>query len=170
MSWTNTTADSSKAREIGISWYMYFSFYEQLKFYAQLIFVCLFCCFTSQVNSYGHCGTVSSPNHTFSWASLNKQLTSNSCTYIRLKLTTTLLEWISGKEENDRRNYFMINLHESMGPGRDRTRDPRICSQTPICSQTRYRLSWAWKKFYNLMAWTKVSLDKMESLISKAMQ
>ena len=24
----------------------------------------------------------------------------------------------------------MINLHESMGPGRDRTRDPWICSQT----------------------------------------
>ena len=37
------------------------------------LFVCLFCCLTSQVNSYGHCGTVSSPNHTFSWASLNKQ-------------------------------------------------------------------------------------------------
>ena len=44
---------------------------------------CLFCCFTSPVNSYGHCGTVSSPNHTFSWAGLNK-LTSNSCTYFRL--------------------------------------------------------------------------------------
>ena len=28
-------------------------------------FVCLFCCSTSQVNSYGHGGTVSSPNHTF---------------------------------------------------------------------------------------------------------
>ena len=28
-------------------------------------FVC-FCCFTSHVNSYGHCGTVSSLNHTFS--------------------------------------------------------------------------------------------------------
>ena len=26
-------------------------------------FLC-FCCFTSHVNSYGHCGTVSSPNHT----------------------------------------------------------------------------------------------------------
>ena len=26
---------------------------------------CLFCCFTSQVNSYGHGGTVSSPNHTY---------------------------------------------------------------------------------------------------------
>ena len=40
-----------------------------------VLFVCLFvCCFTSQVNSYGHCGTVSSPNHTFSWAGLNKRL------------------------------------------------------------------------------------------------
>ena len=47
-------------------------------------FVCLFCCFTSQVNSYGHGRTVSSPNHTFSWASLNKQLTSTSCTYFPL--------------------------------------------------------------------------------------
>ena len=43
-----------------------------------------FCCFTSQVNSYGYCGTVSSPNHTFSWAGLNKRLTSNLCTYFRL--------------------------------------------------------------------------------------
>ena len=43
-----------------------------------------FCCFTSQVNSYGHCGTVSPPNHTFSWAGLNKRLTSNLCTYFRL--------------------------------------------------------------------------------------
>ena len=47
------------------------------------LFVC-FCCFTSQVNSYGHCGTVSSPIHTFSWAGLNKRFTSNSCTYFRL--------------------------------------------------------------------------------------
>ena len=46
--------------------------------------ICCFCCFTSQVNSYGHGGTVSSPNHTFSWANLNKQLTSTSCTYFRL--------------------------------------------------------------------------------------
>ena len=41
-------------------------------------------CFTSQVNSYGHGGMVSSPYHTFSWASFNKQLTSTSCTYFRL--------------------------------------------------------------------------------------
>ena len=46
-------------------------------------FVC-FCCFTSHVNSYGHCGTVSSFNHTFSWAGLSKRLTSNLCTYFRL--------------------------------------------------------------------------------------
>ena len=30
-----------------------------------LYLFCLFCCFTSQVNSYGHGGTVSSLNHTF---------------------------------------------------------------------------------------------------------
>ena len=49
-------------------------------FILQFLFVCLFCCFTSQVNSYGHGGTVSLSNHTFSWASLNKQLTSTLCT------------------------------------------------------------------------------------------
>ena len=52
--------------------------------HSAILLFCLFCCFTSQVNSYGHCGTVSSPNHTFSWAGLNKWLTSNSCTYFRL--------------------------------------------------------------------------------------
>ena len=30
-----------------------------------------------------------------------------------------------------------------MGPDRDRTRDPWICSQIRICSQTRYRLRYA---------------------------
>ena len=48
------------------------------------MFVCLFCCFTSHVNSYGHCVPVSSLNHTFSWAGLSKRLTSNLCTYFRL--------------------------------------------------------------------------------------
>ena len=43
----------------------------------------------------------------------------------------------------------MINLHESMVPGRDRTRDPWICSQTRICSQARYRLRYA-ARFYRL--------------------
>ena len=43
-----------------------------------------FCYFTSQVNSYGHAGMASLLNHSFSWASLNKQLTSTSCTYFRL--------------------------------------------------------------------------------------
>ena len=30
----------------------------------------------------------------------------------------------------------MINLHESIGPGRDRTHDPWICSQTRMCLAT----------------------------------
>ena len=46
-------------------------------------------------------------------------------------------------EENGLGNYFMINLHESMGPGWDQTRDPWICSQTHICSQTFYWLRYA---------------------------
>ena len=78
---------------------------------------------------------------------LEQAVNSNSCTYFRLLLTTTILEWISGREENDRRNYFMINLHKSMGPGVDRTQDPWICSQTCICSQTRYQMryaAWHW--------------------------
>ena len=32
----------------------------------------------------------------------------------------------SGREENDRRNYSMINLHESMGPDRDRPLDLQL--------------------------------------------
>ena len=40
------------------------------------------------------------------------------------------------REENDPRNYFMINLEESMVPGRDQTLVPWICNQTLICSQT----------------------------------
>ena len=36
-----------------------------------------------------------------------------------------------------------MNLHESMVPGRDRTRDPWICSQTRIYGQSRYRLRYA---------------------------
>ena len=130
--------------ELSNTWYKYYLVIVNKQIFSQSIvwiqrnlslFVCLFCRFTSQVNSYGHSGTVSSPSHTFSWASLNKQLTSTSCTYFLLQLTTTLLEWFSGREENDRRNYFMINLLESMEPGRDRTREPWICSHTRICCQ-----------------------------------
>ena len=57
---------------------------------------------------------------------------------------------ISGREENDRRKYFMINLHESMRPGRDGTRDPWICSQIRICCQTRYRLRYAARSANNV--------------------
>ena len=50
------------------------------------------------VNSYGHVETVSSPNHTFSWACVTKRLASTLCTYICLNLTTTLLESVEGGE------------------------------------------------------------------------
>ena len=34
--------------------------------------ICLFCCFTSHVNSYGHDETVSSSSHTFSLGKLEQ--------------------------------------------------------------------------------------------------
>ena len=99
----------------------------------EYLFIC-FCYFTSQVNSYGHGGTVSSLYHTFFTASMNKQLTSTSCTYFRLLLTTTVLERFSGREENELRNYLMIDLHESMVPGRDQTREPWTFFNKKKCS------------------------------------
>ena len=38
-----------------------------------------------------------------------------------------------------------------MGPGRDRTRDPWIRSQTRICCQTRYRLRYAARLTINVI-------------------
>ena len=58
-------------------------------------FVCLFvrfCSFTSQVNSYGHGGTVSLPDHTFSWASLDKRLTRGE--FNDVSTLRRLLYWI----------------------------------------------------------------------------
>ena len=44
---------------------------------------------------------------------------------------------IQGKrEENDHRNYFMINLHESIGPGQDQTGKPG--SAVRLASVARY--------------------------------
>ena len=57
--------------------------YDVNKMY--LVFVCLFVLLLYVPSQQlRHCGTVSSPNHTFSWAGLNKRITSNSCTYFRL--------------------------------------------------------------------------------------
>ena len=53
----------------------------------------------------------------------------------------------------------MINLHESMGPDRDRTRDPWICSQTRICSQTCYRLRYA-ARYLNLLSFTRIIVGR----------
>ena len=49
-----------------------------------------------------------------------------------------MIQQKGGEGGDDSRNYFMINLHESMGSGRDQTRDAWICSQTHIYCQTRY--------------------------------
>ena len=43
-------------------------------------------------------------------------------------VTDNNLSGISGKEENGRRNYFIIKLFESMGQGRDQTPEPQSLS------------------------------------------
>ena len=50
---------------LGQVWYLILSIPDRcLLHYFEKYAVCLFCCFTSQVNSYGHGATVSSPNLT----------------------------------------------------------------------------------------------------------
>ena len=60
--------------------------------------------------------------------------------------------------------YFMINLYKNIGPSRDGTRDPWICSQTRICCQTRYRLGYA------VMALTPVMLLQPETVLHPLLQ
>ena len=84
-----------------------------------ILFVCLVRFFTSQSTARVMSGQSIHLTTLFSWASLTKRLTSTLCTYLRLLLTKTLPE-SAEREENGHRNYFMINLHESMGPDRER--------------------------------------------------
>ena len=54
----------------------------------------------------------------FSWTSLTKQVKQYFVHMLSL-VTDNNSSRISRMEENGRRNYFMINLHLSMGPGWD---------------------------------------------------
>ena len=51
--------------------------YQMLQYEASDL--CLFSCFMSTVNSLGHVGMVSYPNHTFPGQAQPKQLTSTKC-------------------------------------------------------------------------------------------
>ena len=72
------------------------------------------------VNRYGHVEMVSPTNH----PCLSLQAVLSSLPVLRAHVfacnrAKTLLE--SAEEENDHRNYFVINLQESMGLGRDQS-------------------------------------------------
>ena len=67
-----------------------------------------------------------------------------------------------------RRNNFTINLHESMGPCRDRNCIPWICSQTRLCSQTSYRLGYAARLYlYSTYKLKKHTLDGCHNSLNK---
>ena len=74
------------------------------------------------VDIYGHVGTVNSHNRTFSPA-VNQYFVQ---IHVLSLVTDNNPSRFSGREENDRINYFMINLHESMGPDRDRPLDLQL--------------------------------------------
>ena len=91
--------------------------------------VCLFRLNDSYSPSQQLCSCQDCQFTLFSWASLTKWLTTYFLHILSL-VTNNNPSWISGREENCRRNYSMINLQESMGPGQDQTGDPWICVQT----------------------------------------
>ena len=104
------------------------SFFLRHKY--EILFVRLF--LYVPVNRYGHVKKVSSPNHTLFLGKLDKAVNQYFVHILSLvqwtlntgfTVTDNNPSWISGREEcrNYRRNYFMINLHESMGLGRDQT-------------------------------------------------
>ena len=80
------------------------------------------------VNSYGHVNTLSSPCRTLFWAILTKR--KNQFIVHTLLLLNQQLSLNQHKDENDRRNYFMINLTKSMVLGQGRTFEPCIFSWT----------------------------------------
>ena len=76
-----------------------------------------------QVISYGHIWTVSSPNHTF-FLGMHDLAVNQYFVHTLSLVNDNNPSWISGREENGRRNYFMINLRERMGPDQDPTPTP----------------------------------------------
>ena len=106
---------------------------------------CMFCCdihrirstkfFTVKLHIFSY-----PSNLTYLLGAQKNHLIETNQYFVRILslITDNNLSSISRREENDRRNYFKINFHESMGLDWDQTRNP--CSQTWICSQTRYQL------------------------------
>ena len=89
-----------------------------------------------------HVGTVSLPNHTYSWASLTKRLT---WVFRAHKFASNRQQSFLNQRKGGEwpKTLFHDQSRQSMGPGRDLTRDPLICSQTRIFSQVQSRLSYA---------------------------
>ena len=84
----------------------------------------LFCCFTSQVNSYGHGRIVSSPNLTFFLGKL-EQAVNQYLMYILSLKTDNNPSWMIQQRGGKWPYILFHNLHESMAPARDQTRYPR---------------------------------------------
>ena len=111
----------------------------------------LFCCFTSQVNSYGHGGTVSSPNHTFFLGKLEQAV--NQYFVHILSLVTDNNPFKGGEWPQ---KLFHNQSPRKYGTGRGSTCNSWICSQSRICCQTHYRLRYTARCKKNVDSWKNV--------------
>ena len=66
------------------------------------------------INGCGHVRTVSSPYHTFFFLGRLDLAVNRYSVHILSLVADNNPSRISGRHRNDHRNYFMINLHESL--------------------------------------------------------
>ena len=106
-------------------------------------FVCLVWCLTSKSTAMLMVGSSIHLTTLFFLGKLDLAVTCYQYFVHKLLLVTdNSPSWISGREENGLRNYFMTNLRESFGPSRDGT-----CNLW-TCSQAHYRLRYAARSSY----------------------
>ena len=86
--------------------------------FSHFLCVCLVWCLTSQSTAMVMLGRSVHLTTLLSWASLTKHV------HILSLVTDNNPSRIRGREESDCRNYFIVNLHDSMWQGLDRTRTP----------------------------------------------
>ena len=89
-------------------------FFELCILFHVCLFVCLFIALRPKSTAMVIAGRSVQLTNLISWASLNKQLTNNRAhTFACNRQQPFMNDSAEGRrEENDRRDYFMINLHD----------------------------------------------------------
>ena len=134
---------------------MFWLIIKKIKFSLHTLNLSPVWCWTSQSTEYVHVGMVSSPYHAFFLGKLDLAV-NQYFVHILSFITDNNPSWNSKKEENGRRNYFVINLHENIRPGRDQT-----CFLFVFLLYVPSQQLWSWQKgqftlplFFPEQTWT----------------